>query len=45
MVKMDETNLIISFLVGIDIPDYISTSGKTEAIKRMSDKMKAIGKK
>ena len=31
--------------VGIDIPDYISTGGKADAIKSMSNKMKAMGKK
>jgi len=32
------------FLVGMDIPDYISTGGMADAIKSMSDKMKALGK-
>jgi len=29
--------------LGIDIPDYISTGGKIDALKHMSDKMKAMG--
>ena len=33
------------FLVGIDIPDYISSGGNPEAIKNMSSKLKALGKR
>ena len=33
----------IIFAVGIDIPDYISTGGKTDALRDMSNKMKAMG--
>ncbi|XP_040564232.1 uncharacterized protein [Lepeophtheirus salmonis] len=29
--------------LGIDIPDYISNGGKANAIKNMSNKMKAVG--
>jgi len=29
--------------LGIDIPDYISTGGKTDALRDMSNKMKAMG--
>ena len=40
------TNVNLSLIsVGIDIPDYISTGGKFDAIKHMSDKMKAMGKR
>jgi hypothetical protein len=31
--------------LGIDIPDYISASGKSDAIKSMSEKMKSLGRK
>ena len=31
--------------VGIDIPDYISSGGNPEAIKNMSSKLKALGKR
>eukprot|EP00096_Caligus_rogercresseyi_P004090 TRINITY_DN18231_c0_g1_i1.p1 TRINITY_DN18231_c0_g1~~TRINITY_DN18231_c0_g1_i1.p1 ORF type:complete len:155 (+),score=30.83 TRINITY_DN18231_c0_g1_i1:51-515(+) len=31
--------------LGIDIPDYISNGGKENAIKDMSNKMKAVGKR
>merc|ERR1712223_1927060 len=31
--------------LGIDIPDYISSIGKSEALKEMSDKMKHLGRK
>ncbi|TRY73914.1 hypothetical protein TCAL_16901 [Tigriopus californicus] len=31
--------------VGIDIPDYIANGGKADALKHMSDKMKAMGRR
>ena len=33
------------FSVGIDIPDYISARGKTDAIRPIIDKMRALGKR
>ena len=40
-----QKSIIINFLVGIDIPDYISSGGNPEAIKNMSSKLKALGKR
>ena len=31
--------------VGIDIPDYISSGGKSDSLKNLSDKMKAMGRR
>ncbi|XP_059079122.1 uncharacterized protein LOC131877463 [Tigriopus californicus] len=31
--------------LGIDIPDYIANGGKADALKHMSDKMKAMGRR
>lgn len=31
--------------LGIDIPDYISAGGKSDAIKNMSNRMKSLGRK
>ena len=37
---------LFSIVVGIDIPDYISSGGgASDAIKSMSSKLKALGKR
>lgn len=41
--RMEMFNMSLNVSVGIDIPDYISTGGKFDAIKDMSEKMKAMG--
>ena len=35
----------LAFSVGIDIPDYISSGGKSDSLKNLSDKMKAMGRR
>ena len=45
-IKLKSKLKVINFvLVGIDIPDYISSGGNPEAIKNMSSKLKALGKR
>jgi hypothetical protein len=43
--KLLKILLLYVFLVGIDIPDYISAGGNQEAINNMSSKLKALGKR
>ena len=45
MLMMKTDFLVGLFPVGIDIPDYIASVGKSDAIKSMCDKMKALGRK
>ena len=37
--------LYFLFSVGIDIPDYISSGGKSDALKSLSERMKNFGRK
>ena len=39
------TAFIFVFSVGIDIPDYISSGGKSDALKSLSERMKNFGRK